>query len=103
VGNGSSYQMGAKVFMMEALQQADVSGESAADAYVRGGRNGALAMNLSSIGAAFGGFFIPKSFGSSLTWFNSFAPAFMLFIAFYALSTVLAWVHYSRPGAPMRC
>jgi NNP family nitrate/nitrite transporter-like MFS transporter len=103
VGNGSSYQLAPKVSMLEATREAEQNGEPMAEAYARGGRNGALVMNFSSICAAFGGFFIPKSFGSSLAWFNSFAPAFMLFIGFYTLSTVLGWVHYSRRGAPMRC
>ncbi|MBV8049454.1 MAG: nitrite extrusion protein, partial [Paludibacterium sp.] len=103
IGNGSSYQLAPKVFMHEALQQAEARGESAQDAYVRGGRNGALAMNISSVGAAFGGFFIPKSFGSALSWFNSFVPAFALFFVFYVLSTLVAWLCYTRPGAEMRC
>jgi len=103
VGNGSSFQLAPKVFMIKASLEAQQSGEPLAQAYARGGRNGALAMNISSVGAALGGFVIPKSFGSSLAWFNSFVPAFMLFILFYVLSSVLAWMHYSRRGALMRC
>ena len=103
LGNGSSYQLAPKVFLQAAMLEAARTGESEADAYVRGGRNGALAMNISSIGAAFGGFFIPKSFGSSLAWFDSFVPAFLLFFLFYVLSTLLAWAFYTRRGAVMRC
>ncbi|TDR78477.1 nitrite extrusion protein [Paludibacterium purpuratum] len=103
IGNGSSYQLAPKVFMHEALQQAAERGETEAEAYARGGRNGALAMNISSVGAAFGGFFIPKSFGNSLTWFNSFVPAFALFFLFYVLSTLIAWLCYTRRSAAMRC
>ncbi|BEV72239.1 MULTISPECIES: MFS transporter [unclassified Paludibacterium] len=103
IGNGSSYQLAPKVFMHEAMLQAAERGEDEAQAYTRGGRNGALAMNICSVGAAFGGFFIPKSFGSSLSWFNSFVPAFGLFFLFYLLASLIAWWCYTRRGAVMRC
>jgi NNP family nitrate/nitrite transporter-like MFS transporter len=103
IGNGSSYLLAPKVFMHAAMLQAASRGETESEAYVRGGRDGALAMNISSVGAAFGGFFIPKSFGSSLAWFNSFAPAFALFFLFYVLSCAIAWLCYTRRGAPLRC
>jgi MFS transporter, NNP family, nitrate/nitrite transporter len=103
LGNGASYQLAPKVFLLLAMREAGPRGESEAEAYVRGGRDGALAMNVSSIGAAFGGFFIPKSFGSSLEWFHSFVPAFVLFFLFYLLSTLLAWIFYARRSAAMHC
>lgn len=103
IGNGSSYQLAPKVFMLAALRDGPARGETEAETYARGGRNGALAMNVSSIGAAFGGFFIPKSFGSSLAWFDSFVPAFVLFFLFYLLSTALAWRCYGRRGAALHC
>jgi NNP family nitrate/nitrite transporter-like MFS transporter len=103
VGNGSSYQLSPKVFLIEAGRQAKLSGESVADAYTRGGRRGVAAMSISSVSATLGGFFIPKAFGNALDWFSSFVPAFMLFLAFYLVSMAVAWWQYARPTASMRC
>ena len=82
VGNGSSFQLAPKVFLLQAGQQAKAAGLNVAEAYARGGRRGASAMNVSSVMAAFGGFVIPKSFGSALAAFGSFLPAFGMFFVF---------------------
>ncbi|MEN3810816.1 hypothetical protein ABD440_10300 [Chromobacterium piscinae] len=103
VGNGSSYQLAPKVFLIQAGRDAQRGGESLAQTYARGGRRGASAMNVSSVMAAFGGFVIPKAFGSALSWFGSFLPAFAMFFLFYLLCCVVAWCQYSRSGAAMRC
>ncbi|WP_293766222.1 MFS transporter [uncultured Aquitalea sp.] len=103
VGNGSSYQLSPKVFLIEAGRLARERGDSVAAAYARGGRRGVAAMSISSVTATLGGFFIPKSFGSALDLFNSFVPAFMLFLAFYLLSMAVAWWQYGRSSAPMHC
>lgn len=103
VGNGSSYQLAPKVFLIQAGRDAQRGGESLTQAYARGGRRGASAMNVSSVMAAFGGFVIPKAFGSALSWFGSFLPAFAMFFLFYLLCCVVAWWQYSRTGAAMRC
>ena len=103
IGNGSSYQLGPKVFMLKAAQDAQTGGCPPEDAYARGGREGALAMSFSAVFAALGGFFIPKSFGTSLILFNSFVPGFVMFFCFYLVSSLVVWQQYGRPGSPMRC
>ncbi|MGC0155093.1 MFS transporter [Chromobacterium vaccinii] len=103
VGNGSSYQLAPKVFLILAGREAQRLGTDPRLAYLRGGRRGASAMNVSSVLAAFGGFVIPKAFGSSLSWFGGVLPAFAMFFAFYLLCTAVAWWQYSRPQAALRC
>nr|WP_199067694.1 MFS transporter [Chromobacterium sp. ASV5] len=103
IGNGSSYQLAPKVFLIQAGREAQARGETVQQAYLRGGRRGASAMNVSSVLAAFGGFVIPKAFGSSLDWFGSFVPAFGMFLLFYLLLMAVAGWHYCRRGAPMHC
>ncbi|CUA85289.1 Nitrate/nitrite transporter NarK [Gulbenkiania indica] len=103
IGNGSSYQLAPKVFLIEAGREAQDQGEGLAEAYRRGGRRGAAAMNVSSVMAAFGGFVIPKTFGTALEMTGSFVPAFGLFFAFYLLSVGVAWWFYARRRAEMRC
>ncbi len=51
----------------------------------------------SAIGA-YGGFFIPKAYGSSIAMTGSPIGALWLFLAFYVLCLVLTWVVYTRPG-----
>jgi nitrate/nitrite transporter NarK len=55
---------------------------------------------LSSAIGAYGGFFIPKSFGTALQLTGSAAPALVIFIVFYLSCIALTWRHYSRPNAP---
>jgi len=56
----------------------------------------------SAIGA-YGGFVIPKSFGTALQWTGSAAPALLMFIAFYLSCIAITWWHYGRPGAALPC
>jgi MFS transporter, NNP family, nitrate/nitrite transporter len=51
----------------------------------------------SAIGA-YGGFFIPKAYGSSIAMTGSPIGALWLFLAFYVICLVLTWVVYTRPG-----
>jgi NNP family nitrate/nitrite transporter-like MFS transporter len=51
----------------------------------------------SAIGA-YGGFFIPKAYGSSIAMTGSPVGALWLFLAFYVICLVLTWVVYTRPG-----
>lgn len=56
----------------------------------------------SAIGA-YGGFVIPKSFGTALQWTGSVVPALLMFIAFYLSCIAITWWHYGRPGAALPC
>jgi len=103
VGNGASYQLAPKVFLIAAGREAAERDETVAQANARGGKRGVAAMSISSVMAAFGGFVIPKTFGSALELTGSFVPAFGVFFVFYLISMGVAWWQYARPGAPMRC
>jgi NNP family nitrate/nitrite transporter-like MFS transporter len=51
----------------------------------------------SAIGA-YGGFFIPKAYGSSIAMTGSPIGALWLFLAFYVLCLGITFVVYTRPG-----
>jgi NNP family nitrate/nitrite transporter-like MFS transporter len=51
----------------------------------------------SAIGA-YGGFFIPKAYGSSISMTGSPIGALWVFLAFYVLCLGLTWVFYTRRG-----
>ncbi len=52
---------------------------------------------------AFGGFFIPKSYGTSIELSGGPEAALHLFIVFYLTCIALTWWYYSRKGAEMPC
>ena len=52
---------------------------------------------------AYGGFFIPKSYGTSIEMTGGPQAALYLFIVFYLTCIVLTWWYYSRKNAEMPC
>ncbi|MNJ81823.1 Nitrate/nitrite transporter NarK [compost metagenome] len=52
---------------------------------------------------AFGAFFIPKTFGSSMAMTGSPALAFYMFVGFYLSCIVVTWWWYARKGAEAPC
>ncbi len=57
---------------------------------------------MGSIGA-FGGFFIPKSFGTSIELTNSAEMALIMFIVFYAICLVINFWFYMRKNSYTNC
>jgi NNP family nitrate/nitrite transporter-like MFS transporter len=49
--------------------------------------------------AAFGAFFIPKSYGSSIALTGGVEAALWGFLIFYVTCLVITWVYYTRRGA----
>lgn len=52
---------------------------------------------------AFGAFFIPKTFGTSMAMTGSSAMAFYMFVGFYLSCIVVTWWWYARKGAETPC
>jgi NNP family nitrate/nitrite transporter-like MFS transporter len=63
----------------------------------------AAALGFASAIGAYGGFFIPKSVGSSLAMTGSASAALAMFIVFYLSCIALTWWAYSRRNAPYPC
>lgn len=59
--------------------------------------SGGIVAFTSAIGA-YGGFFIPKAYGSSIAMTGSPIGALWLFLAFYLLCLAITWAVYTRPG-----
>ena len=53
--------------------------------------------------AAYGGFFIPKSYGSSIALTGGPEAALYVFIVFYLVCIAVTWWHYARKNAAMPC
>ncbi|HEY5899596.1 MAG TPA: NarK family nitrate/nitrite MFS transporter [Burkholderiales bacterium] len=60
-------------------------------------------LGFSAALAAYGGFFIPKSYGTSLELTGGPEAALYVFIFFYFTCIALTWWYYSRKGAEMPC
>ena len=104
IGNGSTFRMIPVIFLNQALKGVDPrDAEAVARATREGNTEGAAALGFTAAMAAYGGFFIPKSYGTSITLTGGPEAALYLFIVFYLLCIAITWWQYSRRNAPMPC
>src|SRR5262249_35285426 len=61
-------------------------------------KESAAIIGFTSAIAAYGAFFIPKSYGTSISWTGGPEVALWAFLAFYASCIVIPWCFYTRPG-----
>jgi NNP family nitrate/nitrite transporter-like MFS transporter len=104
IGNGSTFRMIPVVFMNLRLRGVRLTDEAAvAHAYREGNTEGAAAVGFVGAIGAYGGFFIPKSYGSSIAATGGPELALYGFLAFYVLCIGLIWWFYARRHAEMPC
>jgi len=66
-------------------------------------KEAAAVLGFSGAVGAYGGFFIPKSYGTSIALMGSPVGALYAFILFYATCLIVTWWFYSRKNAEMPC
>ena len=66
-----------------------------------GNTEGAATLGFTAAIAAYGGFFIPKSYGTSITMTGGPEAALYVFIVFYVLCIAVTWWYYARKNAAM--
>ena len=104
IGNGSTFRMIPTIFRTLREQQAAGQGEAAREQARREGATEAAAtLGFSSAVAAFGGFFIPIAYGTSINLTGSFQGALMFFGLFYLSCLWITWQWYARKGATVPC
>ena len=103
VGNGSTFRMISSLFVSERVRRADELPSAREQAAREGAVEAAAALGFASAIGAYGGFFIPKSVGSSLALTGSASAALAMFIVFYLSCIALTWWAYSRRNAPYPC
>ncbi|MEO8407507.1 MAG: NarK family nitrate/nitrite MFS transporter [Oxalobacteraceae bacterium] len=104
VGNASTFRMIPVIFLTE--RQREAAGKDAAaqaKAIVDANKEGAAVLGFTSAIAAYGAFFIPKSYGTSIALTGGPNAALWCFIGFYATCVVVTWWFYSRKNAEMPC
>ena len=104
IGNGSTFRMIPVIFLTEAMRGVDKHNAAAvASANKEGNTLGAATLGFTAAMAAYGGFFIPKSYGSSIALTGSPHAALWTFFGFYLVCIVITWWYYARKQAEMPC
>jgi NNP family nitrate/nitrite transporter-like MFS transporter len=104
IGNGSTFRMIPVIFLNQAMRGVDAKNPDAvARATKEGNTEGAATLGFTAAIAAYGGFFIPQSYGTSISLTGSPDAALYTFVAFYVICIAITWWNYSRKNAPMPC
>ncbi|MDP3526666.1 MAG: MFS transporter, partial [Hoeflea sp.] len=101
VGNASTFQM-IPVIMRKEIPRLMPTLDQASQIKTAEREAGAIIAFTSAM-AAYGAFFIPKSYGTSIALTGGPAAALYAFAAFYAVCVVLTWFFYTRRGAATAC
>jgi len=104
VGNASTFRMIPVIFLTEHQRAAAGKGKAAeAQAVADANKEAAAVLGFTSAVGAYGAFFIPKSYGTSIALTGGPEAALWCFIVFYVTCIATTWWFYSRKGAEMPC
>jgi nitrate/nitrite transporter NarK len=96
VGNASTFQMIPAIMRKEVARLAPQL--SSAEQVRQDDKESAAIIGFSSAVAAYGAFFIPKSYGTSIGLTGGSEAALWMFFIFYLTCIAMTWWFYSRPG-----
>ena len=99
LGSGSTYQMIAVIFRRLTLERMKAEGRSEASSQHEAVTETAAALGFISAIGALGGFFIPQTFGLSLSLFGTPTAAMQIFLVFYLICIGITWRVYGRKTA----
>ena len=104
IGNASTFRMIPVIFraLHDRLSK-DLNTEAKVLATRQAGLESAAVIGFSSAIGAYGGFFIPKSYGTSIAITGGPEMALYGFIAFYVSCLVITWWWYFRRGGEAPC
>jgi len=97
IGNASTFQMIPVIYRNLHLNWGTKDADPIA------AKEAAAAIGFAGAIGAYGGFFIPKAFGSSIKAFGGPDVALYVFAGFYVSCLLITWWYYSRKGAEMPC
>ncbi|WFR76949.1 NarK family nitrate/nitrite MFS transporter [Janthinobacterium rivuli] len=104
VGNASTFRMIPVIFLTEHQRAAAGKGKAVQEqAILDANKEGAAVLGFTSAVAAYGAFFIPKSYGTSIALTGSPDAALWCFIGFYVSCIAITWWCYARKNAAMPC
>jgi len=102
-GNGAVFQMIPTVFVADRRRAFVGQADARARALREGTIEGAASLGFASAIAAFGGFFIPKAYGTALAVTGGTAAALVPFLIFYLSCAATTWWYYARRDAELPC
>ena len=103
LGNGSTFMQIPVIFLNLHQKLAEQGLETAEQARLSAAKEGAAVAGFTGAFAAYGGFFIPKSYSLSIDLLGNVMGAFVGFIVFYTICLVLNWWYYARKDAEAKC
>jgi NNP family nitrate/nitrite transporter-like MFS transporter len=103
IGNGSTFRMIPIIFLTERTRAAGSDAAARDRAIKDGNREAAAVLGFSGAIGAYGGFFIPKSYGTSISMTGGPEMALYVFIVFYITCIAITWWFYARRNAAMPC
>lgn len=103
LGNGSTFMQIPVIFLNEHQKLAQAGLCDATQARLNATKEGAAVTGFTAAFAAYGGFFIPKSYGASIELTGDVNAALIIFIIFYVLCLLLNWWYYARKNAESAC
>ncbi|MFU9138706.1 NarK family nitrate/nitrite MFS transporter [Erwinia tasmaniensis] len=99
LGSGSTFQMIAAIFRRQTYERIKSDGGSDEKAQREAVTETSAALGFISAIGALGGFFIPQTFGLSLSVSGTPAGAMQVFLAFYLICVAITWWVYGRKKA----
>lgn len=103
IGNGSTFRMIPVIFRTEWERRIDGDPARLEQAQREAGKESAATLGFSSALAAYGGFFIPKAYGTSITLTGGPEGALYTFMAYYVTCIAVTWFWYARKNAEVPC
>ncbi|AXE31954.1 nitrate/nitrite transporter [Chromobacterium phragmitis] len=103
IGNGSTFMQVPAIFLTLHQRMAGPGEAAQKQAMQDATREAAAVLGFTSAIGAYGGFFIPKSYGTSISMTGSVDAALYVFIAFYLSCLLLNGWYYARKNAEVRC
>ena len=100
VGNASTFQMIPAIMRKEMDRLMPAT--DAATRIRQSDKESAAIIGFTSAIAAYGAFFIPKSYGTSISFTGGPQAALWAFFAFYLSCIAITWWFYTRPGGLLR-
>lgn len=101
VGNASTFQMIPMIF--QTTTERSMSGAEKQIIHRQAEKESAATIGFTSAMAAYGAFFIPKAYGTSIGLTGGPEAALITFMVFYASCVVVTWWWYARKGAEVSC
>jgi NNP family nitrate/nitrite transporter-like MFS transporter len=101
VGNASTFQMIPSIMKQEIPRLMPKTEAKVMQRTIE--RESAAIIAFTSAIAAYGAFFIPKAYGTSISMTGAPHGALWAFLGFYVVCVVITWIFYSRKNAPVPC